>query len=98
MPFAIIFSDSGGSAQLRLSLRDAHIAYMRANASRVLASGGLLSDDGSSGHGGLIILDTESRAEAEAFVASDPFHIGGLFGTCTISRWRKAFFQGIAYI
>ena len=64
MPFAIIFFDKEGGAALRDKLRPAHIDYMKANVHRVLASGGLLPDDGSVGHGGLIILDTDSREEA----------------------------------
>jgi len=92
MPYAIVFFDKPGGADLRLALRPAHIDYMEANMSRVLASGGLLSDDGATGHGGIIILDTESREEAEAFVAADPFFTGGLYGDYTVSRWRKAFF------
>lgn len=93
MPYAIVFRDAENSAALRQELRAAHIDYIKANAYRVLASGGLLSDDGETGHGGVIILDTDSRAEAETFVAEDPFKIGGLYGECLISRWRKAFFN-----
>lgn len=98
MPFAIIFFDRQGAADTRAALRDAHIRYMEANRHRVLASGGLLRDDRTTGHGGLIILDTESRAEAEAFVRGDPFFVGGLYGDHTISVWRKAFFDAERFI
>ncbi len=93
MAYAIVFLDKPGTAMLRLELRDAHIAYMDANKDRVLASGGLLSDDGTTGQGAVMIIDTDDRAEAEAFVAADPFFTGGLYGEHTVSRWRKAFFN-----
>jgi uncharacterized protein YciI len=40
-----------------------------------------------------LLVDTESREEAEEFLRHDPFSIAGLFGTVTITRWRKAFFN-----
>jgi uncharacterized protein YciI len=98
MPYAIVFFDKENSAELRLKLRPAHVDYMKANLPRVIASGGLLTDDGETGQGGVIILDTDSRAEAEAFVAGDPFFTGGLYGNYTVTRWRKAFLDRKSYI
>lgn len=98
MPFSVIFFDSPGTQAQRASLRDAHIDYMKANAHRVLASGGLLSDAGDVADGGLIILDTDDRAEAEAFVRDDPFKIGGVYGETHVRRWRKAFFGGECFL
>lgn len=37
------------------------------------------------------MLDCDSREEAEAFVAADPFTDAGLFETIQIIRWKKAF-------
>jgi len=98
MPYAIIFDDEPGTEQLRLELREAHLEYMRANVYRVLASGGFLDDRGQVGTGGLIVLDTDSREEAEDFVKGDPFFTGGLYKNASIRRWRKAFFDGKTYI
>jgi uncharacterized protein YciI len=98
MAYAIIFFDKEGEAELREQLRSAHIDYIKENVHRILASGGLLTDDGTTGHGGLIILDTDSRAEADQFVEKDPFFVGGLYGRYTVSRWRKAFFNRTTYL
>lgn len=98
MPYAIIFYDKSDSSEVRAQLRDAHIEYMDANKHRLLASGGLLTDDGSTGHGGVIILDTDSRDEAEVFLSEDPFYTGGLYGEIKISRWRKAFFDAKRFV
>lgn len=94
MPWMIETFDKAGGADLRLQLRPAHLAYLEANRARLLACGAKLSDDGLAASGGLYLLDVDSRGEAEAFIARDPFHSGGLFERVFITRWRKAFFDG----
>ena len=39
-------------------------------------------------------MDTDDRAVAERFIAEDPFTLAGLFEKVTVTRWRKAFFDG----
>ena len=94
MPYALIFKDKPDSHELRTKLRPPHLDYLTENKARILAGGALIGDDGTGGSGGVIIVDTDDRAEAEAFAANDPFTKGGLFESVTISRWRKAFFDG----
>jgi uncharacterized protein YciI len=60
---------------------------------KLLAAGALTADDGTGGHGGILIVDTDDRKEAEAFIAEDPFTKAGLFAKVTVSRWRKAYFD-----
>lgn len=94
MPYVIQLVDKPGSAEIRAAARPAHLEYLTANRHRLLAAGAVTDDDGTGGHGGVIILDTEDRAEAERFIAEDPFSKAGLFASVTVSRWRKAFFNG----
>ena len=94
MPYAIQTRDDPAKAALRVQLRPEHVAYLKANLKLLLAGGALLDDAGSNGFGGIILLDTDERAVAEAFVAADPYTQGGLFESVTVSRWRKAFFNG----
>lgn len=94
MPYAIQTIDKAGSAELRAANRPAHLAYLTAHAEKLLAAGALISDDGTGGHGGIIIVDTDDRAEAERFINDDPFTKAGLFEKITVTRWRKAFFDG----
>ncbi len=93
MPYAIQTKDKPGHGQLRAELRGQHLAYLDANLARLLAAGALIDDDGTGGHGGILIVDTEDRAEAEAFLAGDPFSKAGLFESVTLTRWRKAYFN-----
>lgn len=93
MPYAILTTDKPNSAELRARVRDTHIEYLTANMHKLLAAGALINDDGSGGHGGILIVDTDDRKEAEAFIAADPFTKAGLFEKVTVTRWRKAYFN-----
>ncbi len=93
MPYAIQTMDKPNSAQLRASTRAAHLEYLTAHQDKLLAAGALIEDDGTGGNGGILIVDTDDRAEAERFIANDPFTKAGLFQKVTVTRWRKAFFN-----
>ena len=93
MPYAIQTQDKAGSGKIRADNRVAHIEYLTANKHKLLAAGALIDDDGTGGSGGILIVDTDERKEAERFVAEDPFTKAGLFEKVTITRWRKAFFN-----
>ena len=94
MPYAIQTVDKPGTAALRAAKRPEHLEYLTARKNKLLAAGALLSDDGNDAKGGLIIVDTDDRAEAERFINEDPFTKAGLFEKITVTRWRKAFFNG----
>lgn len=93
MPYAIQTIDKPGSAEVRAAARPAHLEYLTANQHLLLAAGALIDDDGTGGHGGVLLVDTEDRAAAERFIAEDPFTKAGLFEKVTVTRWRKAFFD-----
>lgn len=93
MPYVIQTLDKPGASQLRSTTRPAHLEYLTACKDKLLAAGALIDDDGGGGHGGVLIIDTDDRAEAERFVAEDPFTKAGLFQKVTVTRWRKAFFD-----
>jgi hypothetical protein len=93
MPYAIQTLDKPGSEEIRAAARPAHLEYLTTNKDKLLAAGALINDDGTGGSGGILIIDTEDRKEAERFVAEDPFTKAGLFQKITVTRWRKAFFN-----
>ena len=95
MPYMIRTYDKPDAAELRAAHRAAHLEYLRGYTARILAAGGFLNDDGSVGKGGMIVLDTDSRAEAEALIANDPFTLAGVFEKVEIQRWRKVFYNGV---
>ncbi|MFO1319124.1 MAG: YciI family protein [Burkholderiales bacterium] len=94
MAYAIQTVDKPGSAEIRAATRPAHLDYLKAHQHLLLAAGALIDDDGTGGNGGILLVDTDDRAAAERFIAEDPFTKAGLFQTVTVTRWRKAFFDG----
>lgn len=93
MPYAIQTVDKPGSAAIRAAARPAHLEYLVKHQALLLAAGALIDDDGTGGSGGILIVDTDSREEAERFIREDPFTQAALFEKVTVTRWRKAFFN-----
>ena len=94
MPYAIQTVDKAGHGHVRAEVRAKHLDYLKANQHKLLAAGALINDDGTGGAGGILLVDTDERKEAERFIAEDPFTKAGLFEKVTVTRWRKAFFDG----
>ena len=93
MPYAIQTRDKPGTGELRLATRPAHLEYLTKHKDKLLAGGALVDDTGNTAQGGIIIVDTDDRADAERFINEDPFTKAGLFESITVTRWRKAFFN-----
>ena len=93
MPYVIIVKDRPDSVALRNEVRPEHLAYMSARLNKLLGAFAQVDDANTAVHGGVIVYDSEDRAEVEDFVANDPFTKAGLFESVTISRCRKAFFN-----
>lgn len=98
MPYLIETFDKPGYQQLRRDTREEHLRFLEANKALLLACGAKLDDDGSDLGGGLYVVDLETRAEAERFIAEDPFSRVELFERVTIIRWRKAYLAGQSYL
>jgi uncharacterized protein len=98
MPYIIETFDKPDHQHLRKEKRAEHLAFLAENAARLLACGAKLKDDGSDGGGGVYIVDTDERTEAEALIAADPFALAGLFERIVITRWRKAYLGGTCYL
>ncbi|WP_027547835.1 YciI family protein [Bradyrhizobium sp. WSM2254] len=93
MPYVITWFQNEGTSEVRKTFRPIHLDHIINNAHRIIASGGLFSDNGDNYTGGLVILDTDIKQEAIDFIESDPFFINGIFSSYTIHRWKKAIFD-----
>lgn len=98
MPYLIETFDKPGHQQLRRDMRDEHLRFLEANKALLLACGAKLADDGSDLGGGLYVVDLDTRAEAERFIADDPFSRVQLFERVAITRWRKAYLAGQCFL
>ncbi len=93
MAYAIITEDRPDGGALRREKRAEHLDYLDAHKHLLLAAGARFADDGETPIGSLLLVDTDDRAEAEAFAEGDPFKRAGLFASVTIVPWRKVFFD-----
>lgn len=89
MQFMILCLDKAGSEAVRAANRAAHLDYLKGFAEQVVVAGPLLSDDGASPRGSLLLMELADRAAAESFAAADPYRKAGLFESVTITAWRK---------
>lgn len=90
MAFMIYCLDKPGHAHVRADNRAAHLDYLKSKyMDRVIAGGPLLTDDGNGMIGSLLLMDFKDRAEADAFVADDPYGKAGLFASVSIRPWKK---------
>ena len=86
MLYAVICRDKPGHLQTRLDTRAAHLAYIEQTG--VVRMAGPLLEEGQM-CGSLIVLETGSLAEAEAWAADDPYRASGLFESVSVTEWKK---------
>jgi uncharacterized protein YciI len=84
--FAIICTDKAGALEIRKANRDAHLAYA-AETPVVLA--GPFQNDAGDMIGSLLLVDVETREDAETWAAGDPYAQAGLFADVRIERFKK---------
>lgn len=85
--FALICTDKADHLPLRMANREAHLAYLASTG--VVAQAGPFLDAAGNGCGSLIIIDAADKPAAEAWAASDPYALAGLFAKVRIEEWRK---------
>jgi uncharacterized protein YciI len=86
--FILICRDKPGGLPLRMATRETHLAWIAANRDGVTRAGPVLGDDGGP-VGSVLFLDAESRADAEALAAADPYAKAGLFESAELLSWRQ---------
>jgi uncharacterized protein YciI len=89
MKYVLICEDKKDSLEVRLGNRDKHLAYLGELGDRVSLAGPMLSDDGESMVGSVLIIEAESADEIEAIAAADPYALAGLFEKVTIRPFRQ---------
>ena len=90
MLWAICCVDNANTAALRETHMRPHRSYLDDQSSVLVLAGATLTDDGKEATGSLFVINADTRAEVEAFSASDPFTRAGIFRRITITRMRKS--------
>ncbi len=89
MLFVLTALDKPDSLALRLSVREAHLAFAR-DTGRIRLGGPFLDDNGDM-RGSMMIVEAPDLETAKAWHASDPYVKAGLFATSDIRPWKPTF-------
>ncbi len=92
MPWLIVSNDSETGPAIRADreVMAAHWQYELSIKERVIAAGSLRTDDGVTPTGSLLILDVETREEAQALIDADPATQAGLRSEISLRYWNWA--------
>jgi len=92
MLFVIHALDKPGALDARLANYDAHKAFLSDTAAlnvKIVMSGPLVADDGSTMIGSLFVVEAADRATVERFNAADPFHSAGIWDRVSITGFIR---------
>ncbi len=87
MLFAFICTDKRDSLELRTQVRADHVAYLNSLGETLRFAGPFLDGQGNA-TGSLVVVEAQTRADAENLAANDPYNKAGLFASVDIRAWR----------
>ncbi len=91
--FVLIGHDAPGSAARRAANRDAHVAHITEmdRQGRIVLAGPVRNDADEQSTGAVIVFEAASLEAARAWAAQDPYARAGVFETCMVAPFRRAF-------
>lgn len=92
MLFAIHALDKPGGLDARLANYDAHKAFLSDTSAlnvKIVMSGPLVGDDGTTMIGSLFVVEAADRATVERFNRADPFHAAGIWERISITGFIR---------
>lgn len=87
MLFVIHAIDRPGALETRLAHYEAHKSFLADTSPhgvRIVMSGPLVADDGTTAIGSHFVVEAADRATVEAFNRADPFHAAGIWAEVSI--------------
>lgn len=81
--FVLTCLDKPDNLELRMKTRPAHQAHIAANRS-IVRLGGPFTDEAGQMVGSMLILETETLAQAQAFADADPYKTEGVFASSDV--------------
>lgn len=88
--FVILTDLAENMVDARAAAIPAHRAYLAQHATRLLAVGPTVTDDGGRALGSVYLLEAADRSEVEQFVANDPMTLAGARERVQIHRWQMS--------
>jgi uncharacterized protein len=94
MLFISIFETMPGTSELRTKTKLAHDDYWEPRLGCLKFAGPMLTDDGSTRLGQVLVLDVPDRKSAETIINDDPFMKVGLFTGYSLRRFNLSVVSG----
>src|SRR5262245_32589594 len=89
--YAIVCFDRPDSSSLRDAHRNAHQEFLRKFSEKIVFGGPLKHTAEGPSIGALIVVNCATRHEAEALIAGDPFHRGGVYESVAVRAFKQVF-------
>ncbi len=96
MQFLIKAYDGPSMLDKRMEVRPRHLEGMKALGSHIVLAGGLLDDEGRM-KGSALVLDLESRADVDEYLANEPYVVEGVWEQVTVDRLNVVIQNGERY-
>nr|WP_298686761.1 YciI family protein [uncultured Dongia sp.] len=91
MAFMIYCLDKPDHLEVRMANRPAHVEHLIKHEAQLISGGPLLTPDGETMIGSLLVVDMPDRVAVDAFLAADPYSKAGLFQSVTVTPYRNVF-------
>ena len=88
LQFYVHAHDKADGGAIRKSLHEEHVAYLTENNDSVMVRGPLVTDDGETRNGSVLLLDFPDIEAARAFWAEEPYSRAGLYESVEFYAWR----------
>ena len=97
MLYTFFLIDKPEALATRLEMRPRHKAYLAAKAEQIAFAGPLLTDDGKTMVGSLLVIDFASREEAHRWIAGEPFTQAGVYASTSIYAFGNLWPQKVGF-
>lgn len=87
LQFYVHALDKAGN-DIRKTLHGEHVAYLTEHGDSVMVRGPLVTDDGETRNGSVLLLDFTGIEAARAFWAEEPYNRAGLYESVEFYAWR----------
>ena len=85
MPLFVMYGlDGPQGVEIRRTTRPAHLDWISRHGTKVRAAGPMMSEDGTTPVGSLIIVEANDLTTAQSFFAEDPYSHAGLWARADI--------------
>jgi uncharacterized protein YciI len=93
MQFVITAYDGKGKLEKRMEVRPRHLENMAKVPGKVICAGGLLDEEGKM-KGSVMIFDFERREDLDAYLASEPYILEGVWEEVRVERMNVVLVNG----